>query len=472
MRQNKIKVILFAAIGAILLLLLIFLAVSLFGSGGGLHHEHDFKEVTGFNDEAHTLKCKCGKTQDAEHEYGVEYETKTEPTCSQKGIGLFKCKYCEYTATRTLGIEIEHKYRNGICSSCNYIEPTDESFFEFTLLEDGTYSVSVKKGVKDLPKNIGIPESYEGKPITVIAESAFEGNKLLAGVRIPDTVTTVGYAAFYGCTKLTTVQMGSGVTVLDRFAFGGCSVLATIEIPDSVERINAYAFAGCSYLKNITMPKNLKFIGNSACANCKMLVSIKMKGYSLETIEENAFSGCLRLETVVLPNTVKFIGSSAFYNCGKLVEINIPTSVEYIGDEAFYNCEDLDCSIVFPETLKYLGDNAFALCSSLKTVTFPANMLNIRSGVFKNCTSLSVPTLPEGLEEIGYAAFYKCYKLPSSLPVSLEKIGSHAFYSCATGGKISYDGTRSEFSGIVMDDNAFGSTDATVVCADGEIYLD
>jgi hypothetical protein len=470
MKQNKIKVILFAAIGAILLMVLLFFAFSLLDSGGGFSHEHDFKEVAGSNADTHTLKCKCGKTQDVKHVYGEEYEMHTEPTCAQKGVGLFTCKVCENTALRELDIEIEHKYRNNLCSNCGYIGTTDESFFDFTLLEDGTYSVSVKKDASDLPKNVGIPESYEGKPITVIAEAAFEGNKMLLGVRIPDTVTTIGYAAFYDCAKLTNIQMGSKVVLLERFAFGGCSTLAEIVLPDSIEKISAYAFSDCSYIKKLTLPKNLKFIGNSAFANCKMLTSVKANGRLLETIEENAFRECLRLETVVLSNSVKFIGTAAFYDCGSLKEINIPTNVEYIGDEAFYNCKNLNCKIVFPETLKYLGDEAFALCRSLETVTFPANMLNIRSGVFKSCASLTIPALPEGLEEIGYAAFYKCYKLPASLPVSLEKIGSHAFYSCEVGGKINYAGTRSEFSAIAIEDSAFSSSDATIVCTDGEIY--
>ena len=154
MKQNKIKVILFAAIGAILLLLLIFFAFSLLGSGGSLRHQHNFKEIVSFDAETHSLKCKCGKTQEAEHVYSAEYELQTEPTCSQKGTGLFTCQYCENTVVKELSMEVPHKYRNGVCSNCNYIETTDESFFDFTLLEDGTYSISVKDDVKDLPKNV------------------------------------------------------------------------------------------------------------------------------------------------------------------------------------------------------------------------------------------------------------------------------------------------------------------------------
>ncbi|MCQ2399429.1 MAG: leucine-rich repeat domain-containing protein, partial [Clostridia bacterium] len=62
---------------------------------------------------------------------------------------------------------------------------------EFCLKDDGTYGVSVGSA-KNL-SNVVIPSKYKGKAVTEINDSAFEGNKKLTSVTIPDSVTTIGY---------------------------------------------------------------------------------------------------------------------------------------------------------------------------------------------------------------------------------------------------------------------------------------
>ena len=64
--------------------------------------------------------------------------------------------------------------------------------------------------------------------VTAITDSAFNGNKTITKVTIPNNVTTIGANAFNGCTKLKTVTVGSSVTTIGAKAFKGCKALTKV----------------------------------------------------------------------------------------------------------------------------------------------------------------------------------------------------------------------------------------------------
>ncbi|MDD3868722.1 MAG: leucine-rich repeat domain-containing protein, partial [Candidatus Absconditabacteria bacterium] len=89
-------------------------------------------------------------------------------------------------------------------------------------------------------REVIIPASIEGKPVTSIGEQAFRDNQLTS-ITIPDSVTTIGEYAFRNNT-LTSVTLGTGVTSIGYMVFYG-NDLTSITIPDSVTSIEGYAFA-------------------------------------------------------------------------------------------------------------------------------------------------------------------------------------------------------------------------------------
>lgn len=144
--------------------------------------------------------------------------------------------------------------------------------------ERGTYAIQGKR--TDLAGVVNIPDSFDGAPVTVIAEKAFancinvkefiipyEIKEIHRGafancsgitsITIPDSVTKIEratfgtYGAFAGCENLLEAHIGKGVTALTYFMFSGCDSLKEIYIQDSIEMIEAYTFISCPNIEKI-----------------------------------------------------------------------------------------------------------------------------------------------------------------------------------------------------------------------------
>ena len=88
--------------------------------------------------------------------------------------------------------------------------------FTFTMQEDGTWAVS--KGTMGGKREIVIPATHQGIPVTAIADSGFRSSAAVT-IAIPDTVTHIGYAAFAECTSLSTITLPPSLTHLPDSAF-------------------------------------------------------------------------------------------------------------------------------------------------------------------------------------------------------------------------------------------------------------
>lgn len=173
-----------------------------------------------------------------------------------------------------------------------------EGNFLYEVGEDGNYEIvgysytGIEMQDVEIPSIIG---GDDGRPVTAIAEKAFDSAQNIQSVKIPETVVSIGNYAFYDC---------NGIT--------------EIEIPASVVKLGKGAFEHCSALAKVTLQKGLLDIELSAFANCDALTDI------------------------VLPEGLLTIGGGAFRECDALKEITIPSSVIYLGDAAFYGCDLLE----------------------------------------------------------------------------------------------------------------------------------
>lgn len=128
----------------------------------------------------------------------------------------------------------------------------------------GTYSANLAYTLKDNDEyelsGIGtctdtylvIPSIVNSKKVTSIGASAFENNKKIVGVTIPNSVTVINADAFLNCQKLERVEIPEGVTTIGQQAFSYCYKLASVTIPKSVTTIAKHAFL-YSYQNNLTI---------------------------------------------------------------------------------------------------------------------------------------------------------------------------------------------------------------------------
>ena len=293
-------------------------------------------------------------------------------------------------------------------------------------------------------RNIVIPDTYDGLPITEIATSAFENLTYLESVKIGENVNTIGDSAFAGCGSLRNVVIPKSVNYIGNNAFDlvktyedyiKCAftdVYYTGTIDDWVQisfanefsnpllSLDFYGLNDSSYIyypkrliidgeivKEITVTSNK--INDLALASYMWLTDIRISN-DVTSIGSAAFAYCENLTSVVIGNSVGSIGDGAFGYCNKLASIEIPDSVTSIGSAAFEGCIGLT-SVEIGDSVVDIGSSAFADCSSLVSVVLGDSVAYVDSSAFTDCSSLVSIVIPDSLTTFGSNAFYNCTAL-------------------------------------------------------------
>ncbi len=153
----------------------------------------------------------------------------------------------------------------------------------------GSSAYSVRAANTSISGNIEIPQTYNGKPVVVIQNSAFKDCSNVTSVLIPNSIKSIGINAFENCSNITETTIPEGVTLIGNNTFLGCEKLASVTFPTSLENIGANAFAGCTSLTSIVLPKNIQEIGANAFANCSTLSTIEVFGDTPATLKTGVF---------------------------------------------------------------------------------------------------------------------------------------------------------------------------------------
>jgi hypothetical protein len=203
------------------------------------------------------------------------------------------------TATAAGSVMVTATVTNGKTVSANYTKDFTLTITGGGNASDFTYSETANgvtiTGYTGTGTSLIIPAQINGKPVTGIGDSAFEGNSILASVTIPNTVTSIGANAF-SRTGLTDVTIPNSVTSIGDYAFALCTSLAGVTIPNSVTSIGDYAFALCTGLTNVTIGTKVTSIGDYAFALCTSLTSVNFQSTiaSGNFSSDNSFPGDLR----------------------------------------------------------------------------------------------------------------------------------------------------------------------------------
>lgn len=275
-------------------------------------------------------------------------------------------------------------------------------YLVYSLNEDGqSYAITSVGNCTD--KDLVIPDTYQGLP-----------------------VTRIGYKAFFGCNQL-------------------CSVV----IPDSIIIIEDEAFQSCMGLKSITIGKSIEEIGFCAFNHCEKLTSVIFPEKTLlKRLQTNAFSSCEALETIVLPDGIEDIDDGAFYYCLSLKNISIPDSVVKIGDQAFKGCDKIQYNVY--DNAYYIGNdnNPYMVLMKAKDKYIKECKINNKTRIiyeeaFYECTSLSNVDMGNSIVAIGRRAFYDCGSLTNlEIPNTITEVCSKAFAFCTSLKYYYYDNAR------------------------------
>ena len=164
--------------------------------------------------------------------------------------------------------------------------------------------------------------------VTKIADEAFEGQKQLTKVAIPETVVEIGDKAFAG-TSIEEVKIPAATTTIGEGVFQGCESLKTIDLSESaITEVPADAFNGTA-LKAVEIPATVTTIGARAFKD----TALKSVSTDAATVARSAFAGCESLKSASLPKATE-IGKYAFNGAAKLKSLATGKKLEVIGYKA------------------------------------------------------------------------------------------------------------------------------------------
>lgn len=212
--------------------------------------------------------------------------------------------------------------------------------------------------------------------VTVIGESAFEGNKTMKKIIIPSTVKEISYNAFSECDALLEVDIPDSVEMIGSAAFANCSSLCDVSMGKGVQSIGSGIFAGCDSLSDVSVSPNSKTFtcldGVLYDADRTFLYEMlpgREKPYyimppSVSEMNQYAFWGVKTLKHVSLSEKVTVIPAYAFSNAAGLVSVSMSFNAGEIEMKAFEDCISLE-QIYIPDSVYFIHETAFDGCPNV-----------------------------------------------------------------------------------------------------------
>lgn len=292
-----------------------------------------------------------------------------------------------------------------------------DNLYRYQVNSDGTATVKEYLGNET---DVVVPECLDGFPVTVIGEHAFNGQKQLRRVTLPDSIVEIQHMAFASCRELTQMNRPLKLAKVGGAAFNFCPVSLTPKGNQPMEEQDfKYVLdengdaeiTGChTYGDEVVFPATLRGhkvtrIGGFQNAQVKSVVICE----GITSVTTFGFQGCTHLQQVRFPDSLKQIGGHGFAYCRALTEVRLPDNLIDIMDHAFTCCTSLK-KVKLPQKLIFIPRGAFCYCSALTDVEVPKGRVVIEEAAFLDCESLRNITLPTNIK-IHPRAFNGCKAL-------------------------------------------------------------
>lgn len=269
-----------------------------------------------------------------------------------------------------------------------------------------------------------LPAVIGTKAVTEIGQYALE-YCFADEIILPASLLYIADSAFAQCAYVKKFTIPMGCRYIGETAFQDCSSLEEIVIPKTVTDIGYMAFDGTPFFRNLT--------GDLAVFGDGVLYAWLGDGSTLEipdtvkTIAPFACSNHPSLTSVTLADSVTRVQDCAFGNCQALSQVTFEGQPEEIAADAF---ADTKWYMEPASDFLMIGDMLFAYRGSDSTVTVPDGVRVVNTSAFEWNTTVASVNLPDSVEEIGRAAFWKCESLQAASLGNVRQIGESAFYGC------------------------------------------
>lgn len=188
------------------------------------------------------------------------------------------------------------------------------------------------------------------------------------------------------------------------------------------QTITGYSESGLSKFKT-----NKNLVLPDVTPSGESILAIGADAFAISTQDvmfgSDSVTSLYGLTSVHFPRSLLTIGNNAFrYNA--LTSLDLPVGLQSIGSTAFNGNQITEVAI--PDTVTEMGDGVFSL-NLINKVKFSKGMTIIPNGILSRNISLKSLDIPEGITEIGSAAFAGAPLTHLTLPKSLQIIRSRAF---------------------------------------------
>ena len=278
-------------------------------------------------------------------------------------------------------------------------EPNYSYGLAYSLNSDGKGYTVVGMG-DCIDKDLIIPSTHEGLPVTAIGENVFNGNTNITYVLIDRAVTSIGESAFNDCKSLKNVYYNGTKEEWETL----CS---------SIGVSNDYLIDAKVYYFSQTQPEEGFFwhfdtdgktpvswgVESDYSVGLKYSLNTDEKGYTVVGI------GYCEDTDLVIPATyrelpVTAIGSNAFESVRSFKSVSIPASVTTIGEKAFAHCGVTSVTFATNSQLTTVDRYAFFSSSSLQSIALPDGVTTIGEAAFNGCNNITSISIPDSITTI------------------------------------------------------------------------
>lgn len=183
-----------------------------------------------------------------------------------------------------------------------------------------------------------------------IGDGAFDRNKNITDVSLPDSIKYVGELAFCGVSSKRAITLPKSLESIGRSAFNSEGLtFSNLDLPSGLKEIKQWAFA-CAMIatKKVRIPASVCSMELAVFQQCNIeSIEVDEGNAYYKSIEGVLFSknGDTLIEypaesprqTYEVPMGVKIIGQRAFFCCKNVKRIILPNTVRNISMDAFYS---------------------------------------------------------------------------------------------------------------------------------------